>query len=61
MNAANEVAVEAFLDGCIGYTEIPRLIEKVMDAHDATKLSSLSDVMALDVWSRKTARELIKR
>ena len=61
MNAANEVAVEAFLDGCIGYTEIPRLIEKVMDAHVATKLSSLSEVMELDIWSRKAARELIKR
>ena len=34
LNAANEMAVEAFLEGKLGFTAIPRVIEKTMDAHE---------------------------
>ena len=41
LNAANEVAVEAFLDGKLGFTAIPRVIERTMDAHAAgTRLNA---------------------
>ncbi len=60
MNAANEIAVEAFLAGQIGFTEIPELIEKTMNAHQPEKLGSISDVLEVDLWSRKRTRELLK-
>ena len=59
MNAANEVAVEAFLQGRIGFTAIPELIERAMDAHRPTGLVSLADVLEADRWSREKTRELL--
>ena len=52
MNAANEIAVEMFLAGRIGFTEIPALIERVMDAHQPVRLDSIADVLEADLWSR---------
>lgn len=60
MNAANEVAVEAFLDGTIGFTEIPALTARVMDAHQPVRLGSIADVLEVDLWSRHKIREFIK-
>jgi len=59
MNAANEVAVEAFLQGKIGFTGIAGLIEKVMDNHRPHDLGSIADVLAVDLWSRTKTRELL--
>ena len=59
MNAANEVAVEAFLQGKIGFTGIAGLIEKVMDTHRSHNLGSIADVLAVDIWSRTKTRELL--
>ncbi len=59
MNAANEVAVEAFLQGRIGFTGIAELIERVMDSHRPHDLGSISDVLAVDLWSRTKTRELL--
>jgi 1-deoxy-D-xylulose-5-phosphate reductoisomerase len=53
MNAANEVAVEAFLGGRIRLTDIPRVIERVMDAHETRAVSSLGVV--LEVYGRARA------
>lgn len=58
MNAANEIAVEAFLDGRISYLQIARLIEKTMDAHQAHRLGSIEEVLEADLWGRTRAREL---
>lgn len=60
MNAANEVAVEMFLAGRIGFTDIPALIEKTMDAHKPVALSSIPDVLEADLWSRQKIREFLK-
>lgn len=60
MNAANEVAVEAFLEGRIGFAAIPSLIEKTMDAHQPVSLGSISDVLEIDLWSRYKIREFLK-
>lgn len=59
MNAANELAVEAFLQGRIGFTAIPALIERVMDAHPTCRLTSIADVLEVDLWSRVKTRELL--
>lgn len=59
MNAANEVAVAAFLAGKIGFTSIARLIEKTMDAHQPGRLPTVEDLLHLDRWTREKAKELL--
>jgi 1-deoxy-D-xylulose-5-phosphate reductoisomerase len=60
LNAANEVAVEAFLEGRIGFTEIPVVIEKTMTAHNPQRLASIEEVLLIDRWGREKAREILK-
>ncbi len=55
MNAANEIAVDAFLEGRIGFTQIADLIERTMDAHQAHDLKSIEEVLEADAWGRTTA------
>ena len=52
LNAANEEAVRAFLGGRIRLTDIPRVIERVMDAHETRAVSSLEVVLAVDRRAR---------
>jgi 1-deoxy-D-xylulose-5-phosphate reductoisomerase len=60
LNAANEVAVEAFLDGKLGFTAIPRVIERVMDAHEVEDMSALHVVRRVDAWAREYARGMAR-
>lgn len=60
MNAANEIAVDAFLDGRIGFVQIAETIERTMNAHCAHKLVSIDEVLKADMWSRETAREICR-
>jgi 1-deoxy-D-xylulose-5-phosphate reductoisomerase len=57
LNAANEVAVDAFLEGKLGFTAIPRVIEKTMDAHETTLVATLGVVRRVDEWARQHAAE----
>jgi len=57
LNAANEIAVEAFLDGKLGFTSIPMVIERAMNGHIAESVSSLETVRKVDRWARTYARE----
>jgi 1-deoxy-D-xylulose-5-phosphate reductoisomerase len=59
MNAANEVAVEAFLASRIRFTEIPVVIEKTMAGHDSHAFSTIEDVLHADRWGRGRAREIL--
>jgi 1-deoxy-D-xylulose-5-phosphate reductoisomerase len=59
-NAANEVAVAAFLDETIRFVEIPRIIERTMAACGATPIRSLDDVRAADRQAREGARAFIE-
>ncbi len=54
-SAADEVAVEAFASGRIGFIDIPAVIEATLDAHHATKVTSLQDVLDADAWARREA------
>ena len=58
MNAANEIAVEAFLNGAIGFLQIAEVIERTMDAHQAHDLKSIDEVLQADGWGRDTARTI---
>ena len=55
LNAANEVAVEVFLDGKLGFTAIPRVIEKTMNVHDVERVSTIDTVRRVDRWARTQA------
>ena len=57
LNAANEVAVEAFLSEEIWFMDIPRIVEEVMAKHDALAVPSLDDIIQTDRWARDIARE----
>jgi len=59
MNAANEIAVEAFLGGKIGFMAIAESIEKVMDLHQAHSVASIEEVLEADRWGRATARRVL--
>lgn len=60
LNAANEIAVESFLDGKIAFLDIPELIEKSMEAHHPHPVETIEMVMEADRWARKTALGLLK-
>jgi 1-deoxy-D-xylulose-5-phosphate reductoisomerase len=57
LNAANEVAVEEFLDGKLGFTAISRVIERTLDAHRIEPVESLPAVRRVDAWARAHARD----
>jgi 1-deoxy-D-xylulose-5-phosphate reductoisomerase len=59
MNAANEVAVQAFLEGRISFLQIPELISGVMKRHQAAAVRSVSDVVSADRSARRLAEELL--
>ncbi len=59
LNAANEIAVQCFLDGLIGYLSIPRVIESVMERCRLRTLESLDDVLAADMDARDVARQVV--
>jgi 1-deoxy-D-xylulose-5-phosphate reductoisomerase len=61
LNAANEIAVEAFLGGRLAFTGIPRVIEAVLGEADIEPLKSLDHVYAADVEARALAARLISR
>jgi 1-deoxy-D-xylulose-5-phosphate reductoisomerase len=60
MNGANEIAVEAFLDGRIGFLRIPELIKRTMESHKTFSVGSIEKVIEADGWAREKARELLE-
>ena len=60
MNAANEVAVDAFLERRLKFTGIVRAVEEVMHKHTNKKNPSLEDIMSADSWARKEVRNAIR-
>jgi 1-deoxy-D-xylulose-5-phosphate reductoisomerase len=61
MNAANEEAVKAFLEGRVRLTDIALVIERVMDAHEMRPVSSLDVVLEVDRQARAAAAAEIER
>ena len=56
LNAANEVAVGAFLNGQLSFVEIPAIIDQVLSQHSVRSVTSLQDVTAADGWARAEAQ-----
>jgi 1-deoxy-D-xylulose-5-phosphate reductoisomerase len=59
LNAANEAAVQAFLDGKVGFTDICRLVERVLDEHEPLPADVLDNVLSADAAARRRVAELI--
>lgn len=59
LNAANEIAVEAFLDRKLAFDRIPSIIEQTLRNAPWAEVCNLDDVMAADAAARKTAREVV--
>ena len=59
LNAANEVAVEAFLNRKLGFLEIAEMIRKTMTGLDVQDYTTVEDVLRTDLKARKVARGLI--
>jgi 1-deoxy-D-xylulose-5-phosphate reductoisomerase len=59
LNAANEIAVAAFLDGQVGFLEIPAAIERVLDAHADEPATTVDELLEVDRRVRMTTRKLL--
>jgi len=60
LNAADEVAVGAFLDGRIRFDQISQVIKEVLAETKAGKLESIREVLKSDAWARKLTREKVE-
>jgi len=61
LNAANEVAVAAFLAGECGFLGIEATVEAVLAAHEREDLVSIEQLEAVDAWARRAAREVLAK
>ena len=60
MNAANEVAVMAFLEGKLGLTGVVELVQAVVDEHEPASVVSIVSIERADAWARQRAAEIIE-
>ncbi|QWD37826.1 1-deoxy-D-xylulose-5-phosphate reductoisomerase [Polynucleobacter paneuropaeus] len=61
LNAANEIAVAAFLDNALQYLQIPEVVERVLNTTPLSTPSSLEDILEVDAKSRVLATDVIQR
>jgi 1-deoxy-D-xylulose-5-phosphate reductoisomerase len=61
LNAANEVAVDAFLEGRLPFTGISAVIGQAMDAHRPARVATLAEVRSVDSWARGYSLELARK
>ena len=60
LNAANEVAVEAFIEESVTFTAIPLLIQQVMEEYEVTSVHTIEDILMADHWAREKALDIIR-
>jgi 1-deoxy-D-xylulose-5-phosphate reductoisomerase len=61
LNAANEIAVESFLEGRIGFDRIPQLVEATLERAELCRLDSLDEVLEHDREARRIARRIAEQ
>ena len=61
LNAANEIAVDAFLRELIRFTDIPIIIDQVLNRTSGVTISTIADIIAQDLEARAKALESMKR
>jgi len=60
LNAANEVAANAFLEGSIRFTDVPLILQRLMEEHEVKPVRTIEDILRADQWSRERAKNLIE-
>ena len=61
LNGANEVAVQAFLDGGISFGQIPKIIVDALESVSQRRIHSIEDVYQADAEARRRAEKTIRR
>jgi len=61
LNAANEFAVNAFLDRSLKFTEIPLLIKRAIEEHEVRSVHTVEDILRADSWAREKSKALLER
>jgi len=61
LSAADEVAVSAFLEDAIDFTEIPRVIEKVLTVHRHVAEPGLAEIESIHAWAVEETKRLCRR
>ncbi len=61
LNAANEVAVAAFLEEIVKFTDISKIVEGVISFHQPKEFSTLGEIFEADLWARDNAKKIIER
>lgn len=61
LNASNEIAVQAFLDGKIGFSDIPEIISSTMDHHALFSSPDLDEILWSDSWARDAATTAVEK
>ena len=59
LNAANEIAVQGFLEERIAFKEISEIIKTTMDNHHCQPINTIDDVLEADRWAREEASKLL--
>jgi 1-deoxy-D-xylulose-5-phosphate reductoisomerase len=60
LNAANEVAVEAFLQGKIGFDRIPHVVASTMNGHNTISLRGVEDALKANQWAKEKTLDFIR-
>ena len=61
LNAADEVAVSAFIEKKIRFIDLPKIIEKILVLHNSINNPSLDDILQVDLWARIETKKIIER
>jgi len=61
LNAADEIAVAAFIEKKIRFIDLPEIIETVLDLHNSINTPSLEDILQADLWARRETSKIIER
>lgn len=61
LNAADEIAVAAFMEKKIRFIDLPKIIETVLDLHNSINTPSLEDILQADLWARRETSKIIER
>ena len=60
LNASNEIAVNAFLEGSIKFTGIPLLLQRVMEEHEVKPVHTVEDILRADHWARERSKAILE-
>lgn len=61
LNAADEIAVAAFMEKKVRFIDLPKIIETVLDVHNSINTPSLEDILQADLWARRETSKIIER